>query len=255
MVACLFAFVDSAIAQAQMLLLDGQILTNKIAKVIFVTALTFGILLRPKVNISGVPVVAWLVALSYLLFEIVYMQAARDISPGDILQTYNAIYAYLLLSPAALAFHDTVPERFVIRGIVCAFVICAIIGTAQYLTLDPLLHLCDIDEDYTVQSVWFFDQIRAFSLFSSPLNYGIFCSFCGALGIGLSREKRVQGVLLATLSAAACYTYPKLLFDFFCGEHLCSGYYFRQKPKTRFGATDSVFYAGCSGNNLRRALI
>ena len=54
---------------------------------------------------------------------------------------------------------------------------------------------------------WVFaDRLRAFSLFGSALEFGLFCAFSGALGIALARKMPIRGALLAIASALACYT-------------------------------------------------
>jgi hypothetical protein len=205
-VACLLTLVDGAIPQLQMFLLGGYVFTNVFAKVALLVSLALAILLDPKIMFRGLPISTWKLCLGFLVFEIGYLSFECDMQLVDVLQSYNRNYLILLVGPAALALRGAVPERIVIRFTVFLFLICAVIGAAQYLTARPILYTESVDGNFKVDSWQFFDEIRAFSLFNSGLNFGIFCSLCGALGMALSRKLRWRGILLTALSALACYT-------------------------------------------------
>jgi hypothetical protein len=115
-------------------------------------------------------------------------------------------YLLLLIGPALLAFRGRVSQSVIIRCIVLLMLICACIGVAQYLTAQPILHTESADGAFRVESWRFFDQVRAFSLFTSALNFGMFCALCGALGVALFRTVPVWGALLFFVSASACFT-------------------------------------------------
>jgi hypothetical protein len=101
-------------------------------------------------------------------------------------------------------------------------VACAIVGIAQYLTGQPLLYTESVDGKFEIYSWNFFDDVRAFSLFTSGLGFGLFCSLCGALGIALFRKSPLRGASWFVLSALACFsTLTRLCYIVF----LCASVY------------------------------
>jgi len=232
MAACLLALVDGASPQLQMFLLSGRMLTNVFAKVLLVATLAYGLLLNPKIDRSNLPLSTWAMCLAYLILDIGPLMSISDVPISVLLQSYNRYYSYLLLAPAAIVFRGKVSERLIIRGLVWSLVICAVIGFAQHVTVSPLLYTEDNDNQFVVQAWKFFGDVRAFSLFSSGLSFGIFCSLCGALGITLSRDSLSRGVLLTTLAALACYTTltRNAYLVFFCACSYSAIFTFGKKP-------------------------
>ena len=204
--ASLISISSGVIPQLQMHLLGGHMLTNSIARVILALCLVFGIWLRPRISLAGFPISTWQLSVGFLLFEVAYLSASCGTKLSDILQSYNVYYSTFLIAPAILAFRGAVPERTLIHWTTVLFLICATIGIAQHLTGQPLLYTQSDDEKFVVQSWAFFGEIRAFSLFSSGLEFGVFCAFCGALGVALARSSPSRGLSLVLLSAFACYT-------------------------------------------------
>jgi hypothetical protein len=86
------------------------------------------------------------------------------------------------------------------------FLVCAAIGIAQNLMAHPILYTESNDLRFQVMSWDFFGEVRAFSLFSSGMTFGVFCSLCGALGVALCRTLPLGGAALVAISAVACYT-------------------------------------------------
>jgi hypothetical protein len=125
---------------------------------------------------------------------------------GDVLQSYNAYYLLLLIGPVLVPFRGAVSERIITRCTVYSFLVCAAIGIAQYSAAQPLLPTDSADGAFQVNSWIFVGQIRAFSLFTSSMNFGMFCALCGALGIALLRRMPVRGILLFIVSGVACFS-------------------------------------------------
>jgi len=204
--ASLISISDGAIPQLQMHLLGGHMLTNAIAKPLVALCLAFGVWIRPKICLEKFPISTWLVFVGFLLFEVGYLSMECGMKLGDILQSYNSCYFTFLIAPAVLSFRGAVPERLLVRWTAALLLICAAIGIAQNLTGQPLLYTRSVDERFLVQSWEFFGDVRAFSLFSSGLEFGLFCSLCGALGVALLPRSLAHGIALILISAFACYT-------------------------------------------------
>lgn len=179
---------------------------NIAIKIPLLAIAVLGYLVYTRDEVAGLPVLSWLLCIGVLFADIFYLTSSFKMSITDVLQSYNGYYVLVLIGPALLAFHGALPERVVIRCTAAILIVCALIGVAQYLLAKPILYTKSNDGSFTVQSWDFFGQVRAFSLFSSALEFGIFCAFCGALGVSLCRTMRGKGLLLFALSALACFT-------------------------------------------------
>ncbi|MGB8833315.1 MAG: hypothetical protein WCC95_14285 [Candidatus Sulfotelmatobacter sp.] len=236
--------VDAATLQLQMYLFDGYVLTgNVIFKfAILVIAVLGSLIYMRRLKFKGLPILIWLLCLGYLLADVPHLISAHAMTLVDVLQSYNAYYALLLIGPMLLAFRGAVSERVAISCIVIVLSVCAILGMAQYLTGNPILFTESVDGAFKINSWSFFDQVRAFALFSSPMNFGLFCAFCGALGVALWKRARVKGIFLFVLSALACYcTLTRLSYlVFFCACSYALLLTFGKKP--RRGLWQPVLY-------------
>jgi len=202
-----FLIVDGAVPQLQMYLMGGNILVgNFIFKVAVLAIAGLGFFVYPKLRYTGLPVLTWLLCIAYLVGDMPHLMSGRGMTLLDVLQSYNAYYALVLIGPVLLAFRGAVSERAIIRCIVFLLPLSAIIGLAQYLTRQPLLPTESSDGAFHINSWIFFDNVRAFSLFSSSMNFGLFCALCGALGVALYRTMPKRAALLFILSAIACFS-------------------------------------------------
>lgn len=204
---CLLSLVDGIFPQLQMYLSGGHMLVgNSVIKAVLLATAVLGCLIHTKGQSADLPISTWLLCIGFLLADGLYLTSSRGMSPFDVLQSYNGYYVLLLIGPALLAFRGAAPARVIIRYTVFLLVVCAVIGVAQYLLAKPILYTRSGDGSFSVQSWEFFGKVRAFSLFSSALEFGIFCALCGALGVSLSRTMPTKGWLLVFFSGIACLT-------------------------------------------------
>jgi lipid-A-disaccharide synthase-like uncharacterized protein len=204
---CIVALVSGLIPQAEMALLGGNVVIgNALAKGLLLVCLLIISFLNPKLKINEPFLVWWLLLVLFLIFEIGFLSLASDIPLWNVLGAYNGDYLLPLIGVPFFLFGGNISEKTTIRVITLIFLACAIIGLAQHLTNEPLLYTESADGNFVVSSWNFAGSTRAFSLFSSPLEYGIFCSFCGALGVALLKHHRASGLLLLAASGFACYT-------------------------------------------------
>jgi hypothetical protein len=205
-VLCLLSLVDGAMSQVQMFLLGEVPVPEYMVKGLFLVAGLLACLVYRGNQPSGVPRIAWLLCGAYLLLDIAYLTQARGMLLATVLQSYSGYYPLLFIGPILFVFRGSISQRVMLRLTVFLFLICAMIGIIQYLTAQPILYTESADGAFRVDSWYFFDEVRAFSLFSSAMNFGMFCALCGALGVALSRTMPVRGMLLIAASAAACFT-------------------------------------------------
>lgn len=207
LVCCLASLVSGLIPQLEMSLLGGSfIVGNSIVKGSLFIFLLLGCLLNPSIRSERYLTITWLAFVLFLICEIGYLSLAYGVPLTSILGSYNAMYLVSLVGIPFLVFKIDVSEKVIVRAVVLTLLVCAVIGLAQYISNQPLLHTESADGAFVVASWNFFGRVRAFSLFDSALEYGIFCALCGALGVALLKRHRMAGVLLLAVSAFACYT-------------------------------------------------
>lgn len=205
-VLCFLSLVDAVMPQLELYLFGAVVIREGMVKAAFFTAVLLGCLVYPRVKVEGAPITAWLLCGAYLIADIAYLTYGRHMSFLDVLQSYSVYYLLLLIGPVLVAFRGRISHSAMVRWTVFIFLVCASIGIAQHLTAQPLLHTDSADGAFRVDSWNFFDEVRAFSLFTTALNFGIFCALCGALGVALSRTFPIRGALLFVVAAVASFT-------------------------------------------------
>ena len=221
---CLFSIVETAIPQLQMCLMGGQLLVgNGIAKALLLAIVLLGYILRPRFLHPEISMFPWFLCIGFLVFEAAYLTVARETSITGVLLSYSSYYLILLIGPALIALENSVPEQLIVRFTIFLFLISALIGAAQYWTGQPILYTESADGSFTLVLGEFYGEMRAFSLFTSALSFGMFCAFCGALGVAIIRTLPIKGALLFTASAVACYcTLTRLCYLVFVCACICS---------------------------------
>jgi len=205
-VLCFLSFVDAIVPQLSLYLVGQLVVREAMVKGALLVVVVLGCFLYPKIHSVKGPTLVWLLCIGYLFAEIPYLTYARDMVFVDVLQSYSVYYLLLLIGPALLVFRGRVSQRAMIWSTVGLLAVCASVGIAQYLTAQPILHTESADGAFRVDSWNFFGQVRAFSLFTTALNFGMFCALCGALGVALTRTRPVGGIVLLVVSAVACFT-------------------------------------------------
>lgn len=219
---CLAIFISALIQQFQMILLGGRVVIgNSLLKAGLLAVILFGCLLRPKLSAGGLPITSWLFCLLYLAGISAYLIFGCGMSASDVMVSYYDYYFIFLVGPALIVFRGALSEKLLLRISLIMFFICALLALAQHLTNSPILPTESADGSYTVESWNFFGQVRAFSLFGSALEFGLYCAFAGALGVAFSKSMPVRGTLLTILSGVMCYlTLTRLSYLIFFGACL-----------------------------------
>jgi hypothetical protein len=204
------ALVDGALPQFQMILTGGHVyvpvVVVKLAILfLFSSAAIFSRVVRPGYGFTRI----WLLAFLYLAVDALFLVVDVHLPLADIVVAYNNYYAYLLIAPMAGFLGEKLSDRWAILFLSIIFIICWVVGTAQFTTQHPLLYTESLEGNFLALS-WSGDGIgiRAFSLFSSGLAYGTACSLVGAVGVGMflkSSQKFLAAALFLT-AAFGCYT-------------------------------------------------
>ncbi len=221
---CVLSLIDGLSPQLQMVILGGHILvTGSIIRLMFLTIPILGCFIYPTLKNTNLPILTWLLCIGFLLVDTPHLILARGMTLKEALTSYSDYYLLLVIGPALLAFRGTISERVIIRSLAILLVICAAIGLAQYFTGQSILPIESVDKKFEVNSSNFFDDIRAFSLFTSGLGFGLFCALCGALGIAITRTSALKGIAILAISSLACYaTLTRLCYLVFLCACLCA---------------------------------
>jgi hypothetical protein len=196
--------VGGAFSQLQMVLFGGFVpITPAIFKagLLLVFAVLFfsndGVYLESRVlQIS-------LLLLLLLVARTVYISSVTSIEFRDLLQSDFLYYFLPLAACCAAAIEVNVPTRFFSRPLLGFFVVSLCLGVAQYVSNEPIVRTESVDGNFIVLAWKFYGQVRAFALFLTCTQFGVFCCLIGSYGIVEFRQKshKTVGVTLY-LSAA-----------------------------------------------------
>ena len=152
MVACV---INCALPQIEMLLTGGRcplpIAAIKIGCFGLLILLT---LIYGRLDLSAFPTGMWLVAMTYLLLDFPFLWFAQDKTPLEILLSYNAYYCPLIFAPLACAFTGRLSEKSARRILVSIFLVCAVIGWAQFTFQRPIIQMVSSDGNFRIYTSW-----------------------------------------------------------------------------------------------------
>ena len=193
--------IDGILPQAQIFLFSGIVIIKNIAlKAILVLCLTGCLLVHllktGKITWIRKIIIPYSLFLSYLA---VHLWLFKNSYPLDyLLFSYNAYYFFLLMFP--IAAYVSLNMGFFNKLILYISVPLLSIGLLQFLLNEPILPLTSADDYFRVISWEYYEgKIRAFSLFSSGLNYGQFLSLIGAFAACHVYRKRALGRVAALM--------------------------------------------------------
>ncbi len=222
----LFSVIDGAFFQAEMAATGGTLPIHPS----WITWLTVTLITTILVNggIKKNPLITGsILLLVYTLFEGIYFSVALNF---DFRETHAALIYVIPICLMALAASSQISlkdrDAFVP---LCLFVIpCLIVSGAQFATNKPVVYTESLDGYFRATTYLTGDLVRAFSLFSTGLQAGIFYCFTGALGFVLLCRKgsRLPGAVLFFCSALACYaTLTRLMLVTFAFVTFASAFF------------------------------
>jgi hypothetical protein len=204
--------VDALFLQAEMAVFDSTPLPSLIVKSVFILLLLiagFGQLLAGRS--SGIPRTlfgVWLAFVLYLIAETVVLVLRFGYEPEYVLFSYNAYYYAILLIPVLFYVRRSLDEFIITRALLVLVFPLGVLGIAQNLSGNLLLPTDSSNQFLQVQSWGFEGSIRAFSLFTSPSNFGHFIALLGALGVAFwleNRGRKAMGITLTIFSLVTGY--------------------------------------------------
>jgi hypothetical protein len=208
----LLSFVDSALPQLQMAVLNNRVVIPAFAlDALFLLALGAAILRRGWWPMPSGIVATWLLLGSSLFVEMIFLEARIGGVIGSLLTTYYRFYFYLLTLPLAGALAGSIPAPRIETLLLWLFVPLGGLGLYQFFGSDAVLPTSTADNSWQVFAWGLGDDIRAFSLFNSGWAFGHFTVFICVLAFFMWQLGRLPGWLgIALCAAAALCTYASL---------------------------------------------
>ena len=208
----LIIVVDGALPQLEIAITGGPLLFIPRSHYLLALGLISMLLLKGRFQSSPLLPLT-LVLLSYATIEVGFLHFFQDLSISAIRSSAEYFFLLLMVGVASV-----VPLKIKSRHILAAFVVitfaCVALSAAQYLANLPIVATESTDHAFRVDSYEFFGKTRAFSLFGSGLQAGMFYCFMGGVATSfcLRRGRRNFGLLLLPLCAFGCYaTYTRLV--------------------------------------------
>jgi hypothetical protein len=211
MIACI---LNTALPEIEILLTGGRcpipIAAIKVAGFGLLTILT---LIYGRLDLSAFPAGVWLVAMTFLFLDFPYLWLSQEKTPVDLIFDYNATYCPLILAPLACAFTGRLSHKSATRILVSIFLVCGVIGWAQVILQAKVVPLVSSDGNFRIYASWWSPEgggrtMRAFSMFGSSLEYGLFITVIAGIAIGMCGRPKgwIKGVPLYLFAAACCYS-------------------------------------------------
>jgi hypothetical protein len=198
--------VNGAIPQLEMLLTGGRIPIALSSLEFFVCLLAAAALSSFRLQHS--PLLYASAALAcYTIVDGCILWATTQYSIVDLRGAIAAFSVPLVVIGVALSVPISVKYKHVLTMVLLLFLGCFYVSLMQFITNLPIVQIQSADNSFFVQAYGFSDRIRAFSLFASGLNAGLFYCFLAGFGANLcfSRRHRIYGFLILGMSAFGCY--------------------------------------------------
>jgi hypothetical protein len=209
----LVLLVEAALPQLEMALFSGATPIPDRVPRFFCLALMLFMGGMQRTFHRGLLVLAVQVLGVFLVVDTVFLHFDRDVGFGDLYHAYILYYFTLLLGTLASMLRLKISSAILTGFVIAGFLISMAFAILQFAANDAILPTASADKSFVVDSWHFFAQVRAFGLFASPLNFGLFCCFIGALAVGWCRSFKgfLFGVPMLLLAAFGCYaTYTRL---------------------------------------------
>jgi hypothetical protein len=212
-IALLLNFVDAAIPQLEIYLLDGLCpIPAGVVKLFIVLLLLFALtVLRVKIDPGRDTFIYISLLAAYFAFEIIYLSSFYPVS--YVVFSFENYYAYLWLIPLFFIVRPTMPDKFWRITLPFMAVILASIGFLQGYTNTPVVAVTSTDGRFFIPCYTFFGMIRAFSLFGNAGSFGNFLCITTAFGLfNLLRKGSVirKSLYLPLIGLVAIVTFMTL---------------------------------------------
>jgi len=217
--------VDGVLPQLQIALFSGRILIpNIIVKALLISLLAAFLFLHAyvtgRVKWPRRIKTVYFIFLAYLVIHFFVM--VREYPLDYLLFTYNAYYFFLLILPFTI-YASVAPKTF-LWWLSILSVPTLSLGIAQFVSDTPILPVESANNLWVVSAWRYYDKVRAFSLFSSGLQFGYFLTLLEAVLIyylfkkkGLARFALLVAFIVVSFACYSTLTRNIYLQFFFTG--------------------------------------
>jgi hypothetical protein len=197
---------DGILPQVQMFLTGGSTPITSGFKLILLFPVFASVILTRSFRRSQMVSAITLLA-AFMLIDSAILLATTKYQAFDILNSFRGSFFPLILCGAVMLAPLTIRQRDVLAWGTAVFIACIAISIFQFATNTSVLPTRSQDGTFAVQSFLFDDRVRAFSLFTSSLQAGVFYCIPAALGtvLLLMRRHLWVGSLLLSLSIVGSY--------------------------------------------------
>lgn len=184
-------------------------------KVLLIGICLLAAVLRRELPVPRRVFYCWSAFVLYLLLDFFIVSNQDNYSLQYLVLGYNTHYSYLILFPLVFALQGMGNSAALERLLLAVFIPLAIIGLLQHFLNEPFLLV--ETSSFSVVSWRFFDQVRAFSLFSTAIGFGHFITLMIGLLIPLIFQTKGIGryiyvMLLLAGMATAYATLTRLVY-------------------------------------------
>jgi hypothetical protein len=197
---------DGILPQVQMFLTGGSTPITSGFKLLLLFLVLASVVLTRSFRKSQMLGATMLLA-AFMFIDSVILLGTTKYQALDILNSFRGSFFPLLLCGVVMLSPSTFRQRDVLAWGTAIFVACIAISILQFTTNTSVLPTRSLDETFAVQSFLFDDRVRAFSLFTSGLQAGVFYCIPAALGtiLLITRRHPLVGSLLLSLSVFGSY--------------------------------------------------
>lgn len=187
----LLAMIPGILPQLQMAIFhDRVIIPQAITKVILVLSLILLMFFTGfKLNDYKI-ILVWILFFVYLCIHSLIISDTTRFPISSLLFSYNAYYFYLLIIPIYFFVEKTISEKKNIILLMWLFIPLSILGICQFLLNNPILPTESVDNKFMVFAGDFYGNVRAFSLFSSGLEFGNFVNIVTSIAFSYFLNKK-----------------------------------------------------------------
>lgn len=199
--------VEGTVPQLEMFLSGGYVpVPMMVVKFLFTGIVVFSLAIRPRCNFEHFPLGAWLLFVGYLVLDVQHL-LGQNLTLLQVLSQDYGYYSLILLLPFMGVMSSTLRKSIITNSLVIAFWICAALGFIQHLLNSPVLYTESVDGTFQVPS-WQFsgtEEIRCFSLFAHGIDFGLFCTLVGMMGLySFLQGRKIWSGIAVYLAAALC---------------------------------------------------
>jgi len=177
----LLIFVDAMFYQIQIYLIGGIMFQQIVWKLLLFLLYLATFTIRTSTIAPLISPVSLYVFGIYLLVDAIFLNIILGLDVFMIIISFVSRFFFLFFAWLIQSQRIVVNEKLVFNSFLFLGIPLLTLGIFQYYYKEPFVAVNSGDGIFKVYSIDFLDDYRAFSLFSAPLNFGLFLTFCSLI--------------------------------------------------------------------------